>query len=100
MSAYENDPRGSASGSGEAALQRLERCRDLLYRPCADYLLLPWCDGEVAVADLDEFDDGGICRIFTGEAYRRPEAPGGPSRIGRMLSRVREWDESVCYDLT
>ncbi len=100
MSAFKNDPGKSASACSEAALQQLERYRDLLYRPCGDYLLLPWCDGEVAVADLDEYDDGVICRIFTGDVYHQAEAPNGPSRIGGMLSRVREWDESVCYDLT
>ena len=100
MSAYENDLRERAFKSGEAALQQFERYRDLLYRPCAEYLLLPWCGGEAAVADLDEYGEGEICRIFTGDVYRRSEAPNGPNRIGGMLSRVRECDESVCYDLT
>ena len=92
----------SINSYNRATWQQIRYYHDLLYRPCADYLLLPYGeDGtieSIAVANLDE--TGEICRLFTCDERWQKEDLNGWSRIGRMLADVHERDESVCYDVT
>ncbi len=101
MSAISNSSIGT-SGYNRATWQRVRYYNDLLYRACADYLLLPYGDNgtieSIAVANLDE--TGEIHRIFTCDERWQKEDLQGHSRIGRILADVEKTGDSVCYDIT
>ncbi len=102
MSTTPNRSIDETSGYKKATWQRVRYYNDLLYLPCADYLILPIAEdgvcSSVAVANLDE--TGEIKRILTCDELWQKEDLRGYSRIGRILADVDEHDEGICFDIT